>query len=169
MFTVEKLLQVNFSFFGQDFYQVFWMEYNSISLVFISIWNLQKEYLHLTETKRPSLKVYNFILSLCFSFPSFGRTFHTLKVQVMVTLFWNGFGSFELFLLTTYFGYVRRINYTCYKEWSQSLKVKYFMAVQSFSLLVVSFKALQCHPRRRRRILKRKPADCNRVLKRKPC
>ena len=144
------------------------MEYNSISLVFISIWNLQKEYLHLTETKRPSLKVYNFILSLCFFFPSFGRTFHLLKVQVMVALFWNGSRCYYLGLPSNYLGYVRRINYTCYKELSQSLKVKYFMAVQSFSLLVVSFEALQCHPRRRRRILKRKPAECNRVLKRKP-
>ena len=44
------------------------MEYNSISVVFISMWNLRKEYLDLTETERPSLKVYNFILSLCFSF-----------------------------------------------------------------------------------------------------
>ena len=26
-------------------------------------------------------------------------------------------------------GYVRRINCTCYKELSQSLKIKYFMAV----------------------------------------
>ena len=168
MFTVEKLLQVNFSFFGQNFYQAFWMEYNSISLVFISIWNLQKEYLYLTETKRPSLKVYNFILSLYFSFPSFGGTFYLL-MQVMVTPFLKGVRRYDLVIPSIYYWYVRRINYTCYKELSQSLKVKYFMAVQSFSLLVVSFEALQCHPRRRRRILKRKPADCNRVLKRKPC
>ena len=67
------------------------MEYNSISLVFISIWNRQKEYLHLTETKRPSLKVFNFTLSLCFSFPSFGGTFYVLKVQVLVTPFLKGF------------------------------------------------------------------------------
>ena len=140
------------------------MEYNSISLVFIAIWNLQKEYLHLTETERPSLKVYNFILSLCFSFPSFGRTFYLLKVQVLVTPFLKGFRRYNLI----YYRYVRRINYRCYKELSQSLKVKYFMAFQSFSLVVVSFEALQCHPRRRRRILKRKPAECNRVLKRKP-
>ena len=32
-------------------------------------------------------------------------------------------------------GYVRSINCTGYEELSQSLKVKYFMAVQSFSLL----------------------------------
>ena len=144
------------------------MEYNSISLVFISIWNLQKEYLYLTETKRPSLKVYNFILSLCFFFPSFGGTFYLL-MQVMVTPFLKGVRRYDLVIPSIYYWYVRRINYTCYKELSQSLKVKYFMAVQSFSLLVVSFEALQCHPRRRRRILKRKPADCNRVLKRKPC
>ena len=31
--------------------------------------------------------------------------------------------------------YVRSINCTCYEELSQSLKVKYFMAVQSFLLL----------------------------------
>ena len=31
-------------------------------------------------------------------------------------------------------GYVRSINCTGYEELSQSLKVKYFMAVQSFSL-----------------------------------
>ena len=167
MFTVEKLLQVNFSFFGQNFYQVLWMEYNSISLVFISIWNLQKEYLYLTETKRPSLKVYKFILSLYFSFPSFGGTFYLL-MQVMVTPFLKGVRRYDLVIPSIYYWYVRRINYTCYKELSQSLKVKYFMAVQSFSLLVVSFEALQCHPRRRRRILKRKPAECNRVLKRKP-
>ena len=144
------------------------MEYNSISLVFISIWNLQKEYLHLTETKRPSLKVFNFILSLCFSFPSFGGTFYVLKVQVLVTPFLKGFRRHYFVVSSIYLRYVRRINYTCYKELSQSLKVKYFMAFQSFSLLVVSFEALQCHPRRRRRILKRKPAECNRVLKRKP-
>ena len=30
---------------------------------------------------------------------------------------------------TTKKGYVRRINFTCYKELTQSLKVKYFMAV----------------------------------------
>ena len=139
------------------------MEYNSISLVFISIWNLQKEYLHLTETKRPSLKVFNFILSLCFSFPRFGRTLYVLKVQVLVTPFFRH----HFIIPSIHSRYVRRINYTCYKELSQSLKVKYFMAFQSFSL-VVSFEALQCHPRRRRRILKRKPAECNRVLKRKP-
>ena len=139
------------------------MEYNSISLVFISIWNLQKEYLHLTKTKRPSLKVYNFILSLCFFFPSVGGTFYVLKVQVLVTPFFC-----RLVMPYVYYWYVRRVNYTCYKELSQSLKVKYFMAFQSFSLLVVSFEALQCHPRRRRRILKRKPAECNHVLKRKP-
>ena len=139
------------------------MEYNSISLVFISIWNLQKEYLHLTKTKRPSLKVYNFILSLCFFFPSFGGTFYVLKVQVLVTPFFRRF-----VIPYVYYWYVRRVNYTCYKELSQSLKVKYFMAFQSFSLLVVSFEALHCHPRRRRRILKRKPAECNHVLKRKP-
>ena len=32
-------------------------------------------------------------------------------------------------------GYVRSINCTGYEELSQSLKVKYFMAVQSFPLL----------------------------------
>ena len=68
------------------------MEYNSISVVFVSIWNLQKEYLHLTETERPSLKVYNFILSLCFSFPSFGGTFYLLEVQVLLTPFLKCFG-----------------------------------------------------------------------------
>ena len=31
--------------------------------------------------------------------------------------------------MSTEDGYVRRINCTCYKELSQSLKVKYFMAV----------------------------------------
>ena len=126
------------------------------------MWNLRKEYLHPTITERPSLKVYNFILSLCFFFPCFGRTF-----QLIGPIFCNFFAVYDLFLPWNYFGYVRRINYTCYKELSQSLKVKYFMAFQSFSL-VVSFEALQCHPRRRRRILKRKPAECNRVLKRKP-
>ena len=132
------------------------------------MWNLQKEYLHPTITERPSLKVYNFILSLCFFFPSFGRTFLLLKVQLIWPIFCNCCTGYHLLLPWNYFGYVRRMNYTCYKELSQSLKVKYFMAFQSFSLLVVSFEALQCHPRRRRRILKRKPAECNRVLKRKP-
>ena len=32
-------------------------------------------------------------------------------------------------------GYVRSINCTCYEELRQSLKAKYFVAVQSFSLL----------------------------------
>ena len=106
------------------------------------MWNLQKEYLHLTETERPSLKVYNFILSLCFSFPRFRRTFDLLMVQVLLTPFLKCFGRYNLMIPTIYYRYVRRINYTCYKELSQSLKVKYFMAVQSFSLLVVSFEAL---------------------------
>ena len=133
------------------------------------MWNLQKEYLHPTITERPSLKVYNFILSLCFFFPSFGWKFLLLKMHLIWPMFCNNcFAGFNLFLPWNYFGYVRRINYTCYKELSQSLKVKYFMAFQSFSLVVVSFEALQCHPRRRRRILKRKPAECNHVLKRKP-
>ena len=51
-------------------------------------------------------------------------------------------------------GYVRRINCTCYRELSQSLKIKYFMAVDEnvarscelFPFLSrFTVEALQCH------------------------